>query len=92
MPTLELQKELIEKFQKKGELLVIWKCENCGRVIPFYKSGSDFIDTIYLCWAEDHKDCGSCFHKRIKQEEDRIVYLLKAYEEEKEEKWNLLGT
>jgi len=90
MPTLELQKELIEKFQKKGELLVIWRCENCGKIIPFYKSGNEFIDAIYLCWAEDHKNCPICYHRENKIWEDeliRVTSLLNRYEQEE---WNQL--
>lgn len=85
-----LQPEFLEKFQQRGEILVIWCCEKCQIKKPFYKSGNDFIDGIYLMWAKDHKLCDKCSnpHKKIILKKNRISNLLEEYEIKEEEEWN----
>lgn len=78
-----LRQELLEKFQQGGELLLIWQCEKCDRIVPFYKS-NPFIEMIYLCWAHDHKFCPECLQgkkrNREENENNRINELLQKYE------------
>lgn len=83
--------ELIKKFRKEGELLIIWKCEECGKILPFYRSKNKLINMIHLCWARDHKYCSKCEEKRkgIKKPkpkenpaEARIKDLLNIYEDD----------
>ena len=77
-----LQQINLAKF-KKEDLLTIWGCEKCGKLKPFYKSGNDLIDGIYLCWAHDHKYCSKCEKKMIPENNystSRINMLLKFYE------------
>ncbi len=84
----QIKPELLKKWQKKGELLVIWRCDRCYKKIPFYKSGNEFIDGIYLWWAHDHKYCPECRKKlegnNLKPKENpndkRIKDLLDKYE------------
>ena len=88
MALQQIQPELLKKWKKKGELIVIWRCERCYKKIPFYKQ-NPFIDNISLAWAHDHKYCDKC-EKKIKKnnpglqntnpENLRINILLKKYE------------
>jgi len=80
--TQQISKELLEDLGKKGEVLVIWQCEKCFKTIPFYKSGNELIDTIYLWWAHDHKYCECEKEKKPKKKENdqRINDLLEKYE------------
>lgn len=89
----QIKLELLREWKKKGELLIIWRCEKCFIKIPFYKSGSPFIDSIYLWWAHDHKYCDKCKKeknnnpKEENTEDKRIKNLLEKYEPPEE--WNL---
>jgi len=88
MALKQIKPELLKEFKKKGDLLIIWRCERCYKKIPFYKQNL-FIDNISLAWAHNHKYCDKC-EKKIKknnsgfEEEDiknlRITRLLKKYE------------
>jgi len=84
-----LQQPFLEKIQQRGEVLIIWCCEKCRKKMPFYKSGNDFIDGIYLMWARDHKFCDKCLNppKKTILKENRISKLLEEYKLEEEE-WN----
>ena len=86
MALLQIEPELLNEWKKEGELLIIWKCERCFEKIPFYKSGNELIDSIYLWWAHDHKYCWRC-EKKINGIKDkkkeiipRINSLLEKYE------------
>ena len=90
----QINKELLEEWERKGELLMIWQCEKCFRKIPFYKSENELINALYLWWGHDHKFCDKCIKKLNplpKQEENfedkRVKYLLETYG--LEEEWNI---
>ena len=89
----QIQQELINEWKKKGELISIWGCDRCFKKIPFYKSGDEVIDHIYLWWSRDHKYCDSCKKKiennnKIIKKPDQgqnIKELLEKYEPEYED-------
>lgn len=100
---LQIKLELLKEWEKKGKLLIIWRCERCYKKIPFYKSGNPLIDSIYLWWAKDHKYCEDCEKKlknknnpKVKEDTEiiKIVNLLEKYELPPEEnylRWNPLN-
>ena len=87
MALQQIRPKLLKEWKKKGDLLVIWRCERCYKKIPFYKQ-NPFIDNIRLAWTHNHKYCDKC-EKKLKKnnrpkennpENLRINLLLEKYE------------
>lgn len=81
MSLQQIEPRLLTLLQKKGELLVIWRCERCYKIIPFYKQ-NHFIDNIILAWAHDHRFCNRCLNpiKKKVNPDNRVYRLLEKYE------------
>lgn len=86
MTLQQIKPELLEEWKKEGEILVIFRCEQCYKKIPFYKTDDELIDMIYLTWVRDHKYCNRCEDKKKgnsklkKEKPPRINRLLEKYE------------
>ncbi len=91
MVLAQINPELLNKWKKKGELIVIWRCERCCKKIPFYKSNMSLINMITLAWTHNHKYCPKCKKKikgipnKKKVQIPRINRLLEIYESELKE-------
>ena len=59
----QINPELLEKWKKNGELLIIWRCERCYKKLPLYKSKNPLINSIYLSWTKYHQYCDKCKKK-----------------------------
>ena len=81
----QINPQLLREWNKKGEILTIWRCENCLKKIPLYKTNNELIDSIYLSFAKFEKFCLKCKLKMkgdpiVKKKIMREVILLKKYE------------
>ena len=81
----------LEEWKKQGELLAIFRCDRCYKKTPFYKTNNELIDSIYVLWVRDHKNCWRCEKKREKNPLDmetkgniKIIELIEKYEPKKE--------
>ena len=80
-----IKPQLIQEWQKEGEILVIWRCQRCFKKIPFYKTNNPLIDSIYLAFANFEQYCDKCKKKlnpqpSFKKKVRREIILLKKYE------------
>ena len=86
MALTQIKPELLQKWQRKGELLTIWRCERCYKMEPLYKTTNSLINAIYLSWARNHKYCPLCeakmkgLSKKKPVKIIRINTLLEKYE------------
>lgn len=79
----QIKPQLLQEWEKEGEILVVWRCERCYKKIPFYKTNNSFIDMIHLMWAQDHKYCSRCMNKKKDKmiiKIPRIIKILEKYE------------
>ena len=87
----QIKPELLNEWKKKGEILIIWRCERCYKKSVFYKSDMPLINGISLAWAHNHKYCQQCEKKmngitiKKKVKVLRINRLLEKYEPPEED-------
>ena len=80
-----IKPQLLQEWQKQGEILAIWRCNRCFKKIPLYKTNNDLINSIYLAFANFEKYCPRCKEKMNptrapKEKVRREIILLKKYE------------
>jgi len=81
----QINPQLLREWNKKGDILTIWRCENCFKKIPLYKTNNELINSIYFSFARFEKFCPKCRAKMkgnpiVKKKIRREVILLRKYE------------
>ncbi len=82
----QINPQFLREWRKEGELLVIWRCENCFKKIPLYKTDNELVNMISLSFARNEKYCLKCKKNmgkpNIKKKNNpcREIFLLRRYE------------
>lgn len=79
----QINPQMLQEWKKDGEIIAIWRCENCFRKIPLYKTDNELINSIYLSFAQFEKDCPKCKMRGkpiVKKKIIREIILLEKYE------------
>ncbi len=81
----KINPQTLEKWKKEGELLTIFRCPRCFKKIPFYETGDELINSIYLAWASNHYYCPKCEKIKthgdiIKKQVPRIITIIEKYD------------
>lgn len=78
----QINPQLLQKWKKDGEILILWRCERCFKKFPFYKTDNSLVNSILLSFARNERYCSRCRLKNFPKKKVicKTSVLLERYE------------